>query len=455
MIEADFTEKETQMNIQEARETMARTRLAARTVDSDFFTKIDAEADKLDSTNSQHPADWRRLRGKVTAWMTESAKTMGSSDREVAAWDYAEGMVGYIDARIAMADFANAIVPASGQPSTGWIDAKTKQPIKVYKPGERISADRTTGGDVSLGALLEGFLIGPRNNEVKAALEGGTGTLGGFTVPMEIAGQFWDMLRARSVFIQAGAGTVMIPGPTRMIVVTRDATAIWRNENQSIGDHDIELGAFELNPRSLSALVKVSYELLADSANIEEILTSALLGALSLELDRACLFGSGTQNQPVGLYNYPGITALSQGVNGATIANFDPLIDMVYELELANSAPPTAAIWHPRTARDLRKRKDTTNQPLLAPDPIPAMPKLATTSVPINLTQGTSVGVASPILMGNFGDAILGMRQELVIQKLDQTFASNGQVGFWAHLRADVGFARPKSFVKLDGVLAG
>jgi HK97 family phage major capsid protein len=443
------------MSIQESREKMARTRLAALTVDAEFFGKVNAEKDKLDNKNSQHPADWRRLRGDVTAWMKEASANLGTTERETAAWEYAEGVIAYTDAKIAMADLANAVGTATaGPPSSGWIDAKTKKAIKVYKPGERIAAQRG-GGDVSLGALLEGYLIGPRNGEVKAALEGGTGTLGGFTVPTEITREFWDMLRARSVFIQAGAGTVMLNGVTRMIVLTKDATAVWRNENQSIGDHDIEVGAFELNPRSLSALVKVSYELLADSANIEEILTSALLGALSLELDRACLFGSGTQNQPVGLYNYPGIGALSQGTNGAVIANYDPLLDMLYELELANSAPPTAAIWHPRTARDLRKRKDTTNQPLMAPDPISGLPKLATTSVPINLTQGTAVGVASPILMGNFGDAVLGMREELVIQKLDQTFAANGQVGFWAHLRADVGFARPKSFVKLDGVIAG
>lgn len=118
------------------------------------------------------------------------------------------------------------------------------------------------------------------------------------------------------------------------------------------------------------------------------------------------------------------------------------------------SASFTAAIWHPRTARDFRKLKATDNQPLVAPDPIPALPKLATTSVPTNLNQGTAVGLASPILMGDFSQAMLGLREELTIIRLNETFANNGQVGFWARLRADTGFGHPASFAKLDGVLA-
>lgn len=43
----------------------------------------------------------------------------------------------------------------------------------------------------------------------------------------------------------------------------------------------------------------------------------------------------------------------------------------------------------------------------------------------------------------------MGIRQELVIQRLDQTFAGNLQVGFLAYLRADVGFAQPNAFCKV------
>lgn len=440
------------MSIQQAREDIARTQTKALAANPNFIRKVAALTDRYESSQA-HAADWRRLRNDLSAELKALAEKSDFGGDDQMLFDNIEARIRYCDAKIEMMAFTEKRGLHQGAPNSGWIDAKTKEPIRAYKPGECIAAERG-GSDVSLGALLEGMLIGPRNGEVKAALEGGTGTAGGFTVPVEIAREFWDLLRARSVFVQAGAVTVPLNGPTRMILLDKDPVAVWRGENDSIGDTDIEVGAINLDPKSLSAVVKVSYELLQDSVNIEQILMNALLGALSLELDRACLFGSGTVHQPVGLYNTAGIGAVSMGTNGAQLANYDPLVDMVYTMELANAGAPTAAIWHPRTARDLRKRKDTTNQPLMAPEPIPAIPKLATTSVPINLTQGNATA-ASPILMGDFGDAVLGMREELVIQRLDQTFASNGQVGFWARLRADVGFPRPKSFVKLDGVLPG
>jgi hypothetical protein len=45
------------------------------------------------------------------------------------------------------------------------------------------------------------------------------------------------------------------------------------------------------------------------------------------------------------------------------------------------------------------------------------------------------------------------MREELHLIRLDQTFAANGQIGFWARLRADAAFAPGQSFASLIGVL--
>jgi HK97 family phage major capsid protein len=140
------------------------------------------------------------------------------------------------------------------------------------------------------------------------------------------------------------------------------------------------------------------------------------------------------------------------GTNGATPTSYDDLLDAIYELELDNSAPPTAAVWHPRTARTYRKMKDSTGQPLRAPEPVNSLPKLSTTSVPINQTQGTATGVCSTVLMGDFTQAILGMREGLNITLLRERFADTGQLAFVAHIRADVAFAHPESFVKLLGV---
>ena len=76
---------------------------------------------------------------------------------------------------------------------------------------------------------------------------------------------------------------------------------------------------------------------------------------------------------------------------------------------------------------------------------------LSTTSVPIDQTPGTSSD-CSTVVLGDFTQCIMGIRQELVIQRLDQTFAGNLQIGFLAYLRADVGFAQPNAFTKIIGI---
>lgn len=211
------------------------------------------------------------------------------------------------------------------------------------------------------------------------------------------------------------------------------------------------VGALSLEPKSLSTLVKVPYELLQDSVNIADILQQAITAAMATKLDYGCLFGSGTGSEIQGLFGTAGINSVSMGTNGATPSSYDNMLDMVYELELDNSGEPTAAIWHPRTARTFRKFKDGQNNPLSVPSPIAELPKLSTTAVPIDQTQGTETA-ASTVLMGDFTQAILGIREQLTIIRLDQTFAANGQVGFWARMRVDVGFAHPESFCKLIGI---
>ncbi len=438
------------MSIQSAREAFHNGGGKLKAAAGDTFDQLSARFDKVKASNG-HVADLRRIRAEAASWAaTHTEKTDWNADRDGPAYDAAMAFIDMVDITIANMTTIEAAIgggaPANG---SGWINAKTKEPVKLYMPDERIAPQ---ANDVGIGELLEGMLFGARNDKVRAALESGTNTAGGYTVPETITREFIDKLRAASVFVQAGARTVMLDGGvTKIVRLDTDPTATWRDENDSIGDSDITVGAVQFDPYSLSTLVKVPYELLNDSVNIADILSRALIGSLSVELDRACLFGAGT-SEPLGVFSTSGINSVSMGTNGATPTSYDDMLDMLYELEVDNAKAPTAAIWHPRTARTYRKLKDTTNQPLEAPDPLGTLPKLSTTAVPIDQTQGTATTQCSTVLMGDWTEAILGMRENLTILRLDQTFAANGQIGFWARLRADVGFAHGASFCKLIGI---
>ena len=173
---------------------------------------------------------------------------------------------------------------------------------------------------------------------------------------------------------------------------------------------------------------------------------------MAVEVDRASLFGSGADGQPLGLANTAGISVVSMGTNGAALTGYVQMLDALLDLETANAATPTAMILNPRTRRAINGFADSTGQPLRAPAALESIPILATTTIPTNQVQGTAVN-ASSIALGDFSQMILGVRQELRIEVLREAYASNLQYAFIAHLRVDVGIAQPGAFAVVKGII--
>jgi HK97 family phage major capsid protein len=273
-------------------------------------------------------------------------------------------------------------------------------------------------------------------------------------VPVTLLTQLIDLMRAKTVCIQAGALTVPIDTETTNIArVAADPTPAWRNEAAAFSVADPTFEKVSFTPKSLGVLVKVSQEILEDSANLNEALIGCFAGAFAVELDRVGLFGTGSAPQPHGISGTSGVGSVDMGTNGLALANYDPIVDAVSALLTANAASPTAAIMAPRTLTKSAKLKDSQNQPLRKPDLIGNLPFLATTSVPINQAHGTS-NVASEIIVGDFTQLMFGIRRNLTVRVLRERFLSdNGQIGFLADLRADVQLRHPQSFCEVVGIL--
>lgn len=440
------------MSIQSAREAISKHGGALKAADASFFASVEKRYNAIKAGGSGHPADLRRLQSDVANWTNALVNKAGwSNERDAPVYDGAMAWHDLLGAEIDLMVVAGPSARGTA-PRSGWVDVKTGEPVRVYSSSEKISESNSYSGP-GVGDILNGLLSGPRTPEIKAALETGTQTAGGYTVPDIVLGEFFDKLRAKTQFINAGARTILLDGRTTVARIDTDPVPAWRDENDAVTESEPTFGAVNFIPRSLACLVKMSEELLADSVNAAEALETALIGALSVELDRACLFGSGASNQPLGLYNQAGINTVSMGTNGVTPTNWDSIIDAMYEIEVANGGPATAAIHHPRTARTFRKLRDGEGQPLMMPEALRDIAYLTTTSVPIDQEQGSGTAL-STIIVGNYPKAILGLRQSLVIRRLTETFAGNLQVGFLAYLRADVGVEQPKAFTRITGVKA-
>lgn len=343
------------------------------------------------------------------------------------------------------------------QQDSGWRDERGNE-VRVLSPKASLrSAVRGTYDEaewrgLSFGGFCRSLLNGPKTDVERRALAGGTGSSGGFTVPEPLAAEAIDRMRAQAVCMTAGASTVLMDSATlAMARLESDPTATWRTENSSITDADVTFGKVTFTARTLTAMVKASRELVQDSANMGPMLANAFGRALAIEVDRVALVGSGTPPEPRGLANTSGVLEVSMGENGAALPDFEQLMDLRLALHNANAPAPTAWILAPRTWKTIGSFVDLEGR-WAGPPPYLENPTfLATTSVPVDQTQGTSDDCSS-VYAGYFPNMMFGIRMALEIRALDQTFAGSGQIAFLAMMRADVQLAQPASFGRLVGI---
>ena len=205
--------------------------------------------------------------------------------------------------------------------------------------------------------------------------------------------------------------------------------------------------------RSLAFYFKVSREWLADAFGTDDVVNTVIAQAFAKELDRAALRGTGTAPEPRGILNTAGIIAVGNGANGATLQStkFANMFSAVRQLLEENAPMPSAAIMSPRSRVTLGELVDTTGQPLNTPQLLQPLQLGVTSQIPNDLTVGTSTD-CSEMYIGNFASMLIAMRERMSIQKVNEVFATSGQVGFVCHMRADVALLYPKAFAVVTGV---
>lgn len=341
---------------------------------------------------------------------------------------------------------------ADGVTQGGWIDRRTGEPIRTLGPRDSFAALFERPRDnMTLGHCLRAMITGPKNEAERRALSEGTDSAGGFTVPEPLLARFIDRLRARTVVLRSGAITVPMSSQTLSIAkIASDPTATWHAENVAETDSDMTFSNVQFTAHTLLALVRASREVIDDSANAENALEAAFAGALSVELDKAALFGAGG-DEPTGISGATGVNSVEMGTDGAAPTDFSEVLDL-YQLILDDNAePPTGAIMAPRTLIQYAKLLDANNQPLQRPNLIADLPYRSTTSVPVDQTQGTATD-ASTLFLGNWSQLMLGLRSQLRVELLRERYAESYQFGFLAHMRADWQMEHPEAFGELVGI---
>lgn len=361
----------------------------------------------------------------------------GMTDADEARFEHIMAEVDRIDAELA-SDGRKPVGPK----------IRNAMPVPTNHEG---AVDRAVSGQTEsrLGTFLRDVV------ENRAAYAEGAGATGGYTVPTILIPELIDRLRPAMVTSAAGARVMALEGyQNRIPRVLSDPSATWLGQQEGVAIPESE-GSFdyiELDPKTLAFMVKVSVQLTQDSVlPLEQVLGNQFVAVMAHELDKAALFGAGT-NAPVGLANVTGLPTVDLGANGAALTNYDPFVNARATLLAANATPSGVWLMSPRSDKELGLAKDSYGRYLDRPAAIASDRFLVTSAIPENLTHGTA-NTASVILGGNFADLYVGMRQQITVIPLRERFMDTLQIGFVVYARADVAVARLSSFVGIVGAL--
>lgn len=328
------------------------------------------------------------------------------------------------------------------------------------------------GGSVPAG-WKRGLALGMK------ALAEGTGSAGGFLVPIEIAEDILTIARSRSAVMRLGPRVVSVRKELDLTSMSAGATASYVAENALIpvSEETFAQGVL-LKPKELAALVPVSNRLLrdaADSPDVEQVVRSDLAEVLALAQDFAFVMGTGGLS-PLGIRTQPGTTAAPNlGANGRA-PTFDDLKAMVAGVRAAN-APFLRPGWvfNPRLLTTLEQLKDSTGRYLLEAGLLEFdatggggkllnFPFATTGQIPTNLARGTSNDATFIIFSSDWEEFWVGEEQGLEVDLSGEAaYSTDGgttwhssfqerQTLFRATMTHDAAPRRPAWFTVMEGV---
>lgn len=285
-----------------------------------------------------------------------------------------------------------------------------------------------------------------------------TTTAGGHTVQTDLlSGSFIDLLRNATQVLRRALQLLDLNGNVAIPRQTGGATAYWVAESGAPTESQQAFDQVTLSPKTVGAFTDFSRKLMLQSSlDVEGFVRRDLAAVLGLELDRACINGSGSSNQPFGILNTTGIGDVAGGTNGAA-----PTWAHIVNLEsaLANANADVGSLYYITNTKvrgklkQTEKAASTTGNFVWEEKLLNEYQRLVTNQVPSNLTKGTASGVCSAIIFANLADLIVGMWGGLDLMVDPYTGSTSGTVRVVALQDVDIAVRHPESFAAMKDAL--
>lgn len=272
--------------------------------------------------------------------------------------------------------------------------------------------------------------------DVQNALTIGTDSEGGYLVPDEYEKKLVEALEDEVFFRSLATVIRTSSGDRKIPVVTGKGEAAWIDENGQFPESDDSFGQTSIGAFKLATMIKVSDELLNDSVfNIEAYISKEFGRRIGTKEEEAFFVGDGS-GKPTGIFHTTG--GAETGVTAATTAiTFDDVMDLYYSLR-APYRNKASWLLNDSTVKAIRKLKDGNGnyiwQPSVRegePDRILNRPYRTSIYVP-ELAAGKRV-----MSFGDYSYYWIADRQGRSFKRLNELYATTGQVGFLTSERVD------------------
>ncbi|MBQ4435536.1 MAG: phage major capsid protein [Clostridia bacterium] len=328
------------------------------------------------------------------------------------------------------------------------LSAPTSAPVHADPKADTRKPARPTATDAYNKAFWD-MMRGNNSMEVRDALSVGVNENGGFTVPDEFERQLIQGLEENNIF-RTLAHTIHTNSGTRTIPIATDSgSASWIEEGAAIQESDMSFAQETLSAYKLGCMIKVSNELLNDSAfNIAAHIAQRFGVRFGNAEEDAFINGTGpsanpqtTPSQPTGI-----LTSLTASAGNTTEDAVTVHFDNIYKLYYSLKSPyrrKASFLCNETLLLQLMLLKDKNDNYIWKPglevgkpDTILGRPIYTSGYMPALTGEAADAG-KKVLLFGDFSYYWIADRQSRTLKRLNELYAVTDQVGFIGTQRVD------------------
>lgn len=275
------------------------------------------------------------------------------------------------------------------------------------------------------------------STSITNALQIGTDSEGGYLVPDEFERTLVQALEDQNIFRKIAKVIQTSSGDRKIPVVSSKGTASFVDEEGPIIESDDAFGQVSIGAYKLATMIKVSEELLNDSFfDLQGYISSEFARRIGNREEEVFFIGDGN-GKPTGIFNIAGGAEVGVTTASTTTITFDEVIDLYYSLK-APYRKNAVFVMNDSTVKSIRKLKDGAGNYLWQPSVIAGEPDKILNCPVIVSAAVPMIGAGKKVIaFGDFNYYWIADRQGRIFKRLNELYATTGQIGFLATQRVD------------------